>query len=193
MVSPTLEYNQVTVPALTIGLTTNASEANDTDATVSWALEFGGILISNGMFDGPGSITTPAKTISLPKGVNSTLKLYYSYELMSHGNSVSFTLASNAKSGNAIVYSVSGFTEVASDGFKSQWASNKYLYIDLDDGMKMQYGNARLELDETNGIKASHIGANDTFAVVAKDIKEIKVVTAMPSTPDNNTLYILTP
>ena len=59
--------------------------------------------------------------------------------------------------------------------------------------MKMQYGNARLELDETNGIKASHIGANDTFAVVAKDIKEIKVVTAMPSTPDNNTLYILTP
>jgi len=193
MVSPTLEYNQVTVPALTIGLTTNASEANDTDATVYWALEFGGILISNGMFNGQGSITTPAKTISLPKGVNSTLKLYYSYELMSHGNSVSFTLASNAKSGNAIVYSVSGFTEVASDGFKSQWASNKYLYIDLDDGMKMQYGNARLELDETNGIKASHIGANDTFAVVAKDIKEIKVVTAMPSTPDNNTLYILTP
>jgi len=192
-VNPAVDYNQIIVPTLTIDFSTNASEPNDTGATVSWALEFGGILISNGMFDSPGSITTPAKTISLPKGVNSTLKLYYSYELMSRGNSVSFTLASNAKSGNAIVYSVSGFTEVASDGFKSQWASNKYLYIDLDDGMKMQYGNARLELDETNGIKASHIGANDTFAVVAKDIKEIKVVTAMPSTPDNNTLYILTP
>lgn len=192
-VNPTLEYNQVSVPSMTIEFSTNASEANGTRATVYWSLVFGGLVISNGVFTASGNLTSPAKTISLPKGVNSTLKLYYSYELMSRGEQVSFTLTSPAKTGNAITYIVSGFTEMAADGFKSQWASNKYFFINLTDGMKMQYGNARLEFDATNGLRASHKGLNDTFAIVGKEIKEIKVVTAMPSTPEDNTLYILRP
>ena len=42
-VNPAEDYNQIIVPTLTIDFSTNASEPNDTGATVYWTLVFGGI------------------------------------------------------------------------------------------------------------------------------------------------------
>lgn len=199
-VTPADANNEITVPAYSFTLQ-DVVLAPDSMFNIDCVLLFGNYLIDSfrlGEVNEYGGIyATSAKKISLPQGVAATLRLEYSYVIASgSGEVTSFKLKATAGTSTAAIVYNNMFTEIASDGIKSQWSTAKYFMIKYISSTQtlMRFLNDNTILDiNSNGVQISDDGGSTLLNIIGSaDIKKIKVVTADVENPADDTLYIKT-
>ena len=199
-ITPVDANNEITVPAYMFTLQ-DVVLASDSMFNIDCVLLFGNYLIDSFRLgevnEYGGTYATSAKKISLPQGVAATLRLEYSYVIASgSGEVTSFKLKATAGTSTAAIVYNNMFTEIASDGMKSQWSSAKYFMVKYLSSTQtiMRFLNENTMLDiNSNGVQISRDGGTTILDVVGStNIKKIEVITTYPEILDSNTLYIKT-
>lgn len=186
----------VVFPSFTINISTSLTESTDVSggSTSVTMVEFVNLIAvvkldGQTIFSAYGqSRVCPSFTKALAQGSHSlTIEYHWSYNINGSG-SCTYS-ASTPGSISAAIMTSENTTEVAGNGIRSMWGSNKKFEVKSVGNtfnILLQNGNTAMTI-ENEGAKI-----NNEFVPASPTIKRIEIVQSYPGTQDPNTLYIKT-